>query len=308
MIQEPSYNALVFGLQRIVHSALAGGRHKEMAASLLSRFETPIAVRVMGPDAKANALVASGLSTLAAEPAVRLALQDDLPRADPDAFAKTDIAIWCSFAFSAAEQQIWAHAPETLKDRSVLIRLQDSAPPSTPPLMPGLFDEVLTIPVGAHQGMLAHLAEKLRRRVQSGRRADADNAAFVIDTCKLPDDENNALLPAAAPPPEPKNRCPVLMQLDAMMGAHSATLQDLQLEGGTLAAHVLSTCETLLDQVSEVMETAPAGAVPAALRDDIEDASDSIVLMALEGGAEAAADAICTLIQLRKELHLELAA
>ena len=309
MSAKDRHKALLHDLKRITHSAQVTPQQRDVALNLLRRFETPIAVVVIGPDATANESIVSGLNGLAADPSVRLSLRDGLPPARADWFADIDIVIWCSPAFAPMEEEIWAHAPEALQDRSVLIRLEDAATVSKPNPATALFDEVVTVSLAQQDDILTQLSKKLLRRVQTGLRADADNAAFLIEACALPEDNEPSLADDGAADKGPEvGHGPLLTQIETMMAGHAAALKTMELDGDALAARVLSSCETLLQEVAVVIETAPTGLVPDPLRQDLEDASDSILLMSLEGGVEAATDAISTLIQLRKEMHLGLAA
>lgn len=308
MTQGRTQDTLSRGLARIVQNETIGQRQKEMARALLTRFDTPISVTVMGPDADLRSLVFRALSGLSAEPAIRLTARDNLTAPNRDAFSRIDIAIWCSFAFGTDEQAAWAHAPDVLKDRSALVLLCDDPTEAGKGDEWDLFDEVVAVSLKHPASALSELDNKLLHRVQAGLRADADNAAFLIESCKLPEDEGvQPELPSAPKPPKDESSV-LLAQLETMMAEHAATLRALELDDEPLAAHTLSSCADLVEKMTDLIERAPSDLLSVPILEEIQETHDGIILMALEGNVTAAAEAITTLIQLRKELHLELAA
>lgn len=308
MTQCRTQDALSSGLTRIVHSETIGHRQKEMARAFLTRFDTPIAITVMGPDTDLCNLVFRALSGLSSEPSIRCTARQGLTTASPGLFSGVDIAIWCSFAFGTDEQAFWAHAPEVLKDRSALVLLCDDPTDAGKGEEWDLFDEVCAVPSTHPASALSELANKLLHRVQAGLRADADNAAFLIESCKLPEEDRVPAEPRSTPQPPKDGSSVLLSQLETMMAEHAATLRALELDDEPLAAHTLSSCADLVEQMTDLIESAPSDLLSAPILEEIHETHDGIILMALEGNVTAAAEAITTLIQLRKELHLELAA
>jgi len=308
MTQGRRQDTLSRGLTQIVQSNTIGHRQKEMARALLARFDTPISIAVMGPDADLCSLVFRSLAVLTSEPAIRLTEGLGLTAPDPGSFSRVDIAIWCSFAFGTDEQAVWAHAPDVLKDRSALVLLCDDPTDAGKGDEWDLFDDVIAIPLAHPKSALSELANKLLHRVQAGLQADADNAAFLIESCKLGEEYRPPTEPLIAKQP-PDDACSLLLsQLEKMMAEHAAALRALELDDEPLAAHTLSSCADLVEQMTDLIESAPSDLLSASILEDIQETHDGIILMALEGNVTAAAEAITTLIQLRKELHLELAA
>lgn len=91
---------------------------------------------------------------------------------------RTDIALWCSHDFTAAEAALWAAAPESLRDNSYLVLTRASAPQA-----PAVdFLGCLPVAPGApgSDGARALLAE-LQRRAGRGRQAYLDHALLFLN-------------------------------------------------------------------------------------------------------------------------------
>ena len=307
MKQAKSHQAVQHDLRRIVDCATTSSKQKEMARTLLTRFETPISICVMGPDKSLCELVRQGLEAFSSDQPVGLWKMDGVPSANPETFTGIDIAIWCSRTFCAEEERSWAHAPDTLKDRSVLICLSDEDTPTVQQPVQDHFDEVVSACVHSPTDTLGRLSDYLLQRVHAGLSADFDSAAFLIESCHLPDAGDPAQF-AFGSTEDPQTDQAMLPKLEAMMERHAAELSTADIDENEIAAHVLSSCEALLQQMADVVEIMPLGGAQSPLLDDVQDIQDRLLLMAMDDGMGAATEAVSCLIQLRKELHLEQAA
>ncbi|WP_424978561.1 hypothetical protein [Leisingera sp. S232] len=146
-----------------------------------------------------------------------------LDRAVPWSAQKTDIALWCTQAFTAAEQAAWARAPENMKDSAILLVAKADELAAQGRLQPALaaiqsaagehFNQVL--PLAALDAQAARRQDgtvdrdRLRRtggqalisaimhEANLRQQAALDRAGDLLRTCAVAP----AAIPAAAPAP-----------------------------------------------------------------------------------------------------------
>jgi energy-coupling factor transporter ATP-binding protein EcfA2 len=262
------------------------------------------------------------------------------------ATGRADIVLWCSQVFDTAEQSLWAPAPDKLKDHSFLVvtkadRLENQG------ILSARISELSEIvaeefyrmyPVATRQAISAFspngardedlwtssggnaLANAVKALVDTGRRADRDNALAFLSRY-APD----VTIPAAKPKmaqrvePQPDNP-PDLPANDTATSTFRQALTMLEeradLMLGVVAGSradkpmlVLDHCLETADRLSEiVMELESPQSPFLELQEDIMECSDMMVLFHLEKTEDAATDAVTLLLQLKKEMSLAVAA
>lgn len=266
---------------------------------------------------------------------------------------RADIVLWCSQSFDEKEQSLWASAPDTLKDHSFLViskadnlerrgvlssrisQLSDIVSEEFYRMYPvatlqaisaisgdGTRNENIWVASGGHA-----LASAVRQLVDTGRRADRDNAlAFLARyTPDLPD----VVRPKAQPDADPAkgwvetlpttDRAELARQTgatgtfrqalaflqeraDLMLGVVGANRPDTQ---ALVLDHCLETAEKLSEIVMAVEDDDPT---LCEIQEDILECGDMMVLFHLEKTEDAATDAVTLLLQLKKEMSLAVAA
>ncbi|HIE32689.1 MAG TPA: hypothetical protein EYP81_01390 [Thermodesulfobacteriaceae bacterium] len=262
------------------------------------------------------------------------------------ATSRADIVLWCSQTFDTEEQSLWALAPDKLKDHSFLVvtkadQLENQG------ILSARISELSEIvaeefyrmyPVATRQAISAFssdgardedlwtssggnaLANAVKQLVDTGRRADRDNALAFLSRY-APD----MAIPAAKPKvtrrvePQPETP-PNLPANDTVTSTFRQALTMLEeradLMLGVVAGSradkpmlILDYCLETADKLSEiVMELESAQSPFADLQEDIMECSDMMVLFHLEKTEDAATDAVTLLLQLKKEMSLAVAA
>ncbi|MCV6592573.1 MAG: hypothetical protein OIF48_06455 [Silicimonas sp.] len=279
------------------------------------------------------------------------------------AVRRTDIALWCSQAFDAAERRVWARVPDSLKDHAFLV-LTKADLLSAEKLLSARVSELETIvaeefhslfAVATLQALRARagsevdealfhasgggaILSEILRHAERGRRADFDSAHMFLSRYQIkaapravPEPAAVAEAPVAEadlPPMVPPARvepapsapeeaaAPSVINRDlfiesvgylkrrgAALGEAAAALE----EGGAkpLVAQCVDAVEHLVDEFSQD-ETGCAAT--DAFIDELAEASDMMVLMQVEEGDGPAADAVTLLLQLRRDMEMQLAA
>jgi len=266
------------------------------------------------------------------------------------ATSRADIVLWCSQAFDTAEQSLWASAPDKLKDHSFLV-VTKADELENQGILSARISELSEIvaeefyrmyPVATRQAISAFssdrardedlwtssggnaLANAVKQLVDTGRRADRDNALAFLNRY-APDMPTLAAKPKAAQREEPQLETPPdLPTNDTTNDSATSTFRqaltmleeraDLML--GVVAGSrpdkpmlVLDHCLETADKLSEiVMELESTQSPYSDLQEDIMECGDMMVLFHLEKTEDAATDAVTLLLQLKKEMSLAVAA
>ena len=264
---------------------------REAADQLLKRMTSRVHLAVLGPLTDANALLADHLREVLDTSDVTVSITGL-----DTSFEGVDVGLWCSIAFGSEEARLWAHAPEALREKSFLIVLTNGSGTRLSQAATELFDETIYIPMQDDEAALAHLRNKIAKRIRSAREADEDHAAWLLKS-------NEAVSLAPIVPP------PMLEAADAMLEQHAQVCLTLEpAEEQAYAKAVLESCTEVgqaLDEHFDELECAPD---LQDLKADVALAHDALVLMSLEGGLPAACDAIERLMQLRQSVQHHLAA
>ncbi len=262
------------------------------------------------------------------------------------ATSRADIVLWCSQAFDAEEQSLWASAPDKLKDHSFLVvtkadKLENQG------ILSARISELSEIvaeefyrmyPVATRQAISAFssggardedlwtssggnaLANAIKQLVDTGQRADRDNALAFLNRY-APDMPIPVAKPKAAKPVEPRPETPPVPPAnDTATSTFRQALTMLEeradLMLGVVAGSrpdkpmlVLDHCLETADKLSEIVMELQSTKPPFSdLQEDIMECSDMMVLFHLEKTEDAASDAVTLLLQLKKEMSLAVAA
>lgn len=177
------------------------------------------------------------------------------------------------------------------------------------------------------------LIDALRRQILTGRREDTDSALLYLNRYGVSADEARAVTPAANDAPAAAHEAasaaspsaPALLRggtpMDQAPPAFAAALEYLQdhaarmlalaaKEGAASNDDILERCSSIANGLVDILMEEGAGenADPglAALRDDVVEGADMMLLFQLEKNDDAATDAVTLLIQLKREVAARL--
>lgn len=304
-------------LSEISRASGVASRQQQMAARLSVRMQTPIQVGFFGADIDLVSLLFNGLSQyLNVEFTGGIIETGDMvlqQHSTPD-FAKVDIAIWATRQLDAAENAIWAAAPDSVKDHSFLLALYDDGaaiPDQQTPWVDAALDEFakfMALPIRHQQCEVQPLWSAVLASVAQGRQADQDHATYLIELLK-----GKVTQPLAKPVAEPTPVAePVAQPISTIWQQAADTLivhgAAISVIDGTLdCAAVLAECATATDDLSDLFMAAPQGDEDQQrFQDDVMLAADNIVLMSLENDAASATDAVTMLLQLQRDVSVRL--
>lgn len=254
---------------------------------------------------------------------------------------RTDIALWCSQGFDAAEAEIWARAPEALLNNAYLILTGGRSPAAKAEFLRTFPVDATAVGQGLPEGA-AQMIEEVRRCAERGRQGLIDGALLFLSrnqnrraaptrtlTRPLHHAAGAPARPLAAnlssgaptrpltePRPEPQigRTSPARRELSRaavdLLRRRAGELRDSMTVWGAAAGpqvlgHCLETMEQLVQRVTAPEAPEAANAEVEAL---VMDAADVILLLQSEQGMVPAADAVTLLLQLRRELEARLAA
>lgn len=276
-----------------------------------------------------------------------LAAGDDVTEQAPAlvwAAKRTDVSIWCTHDFDAIEAQVWAAAPDRLKNHAHLAVFGGADAAET---LRGRalsdFDSVVAVRQGPDGADATRLLARLGDDIDTALGEDMDAARLLLHRFGLdaaPDAAATEVAPtepsptedAVAAPPEQAAPAPVaelrVPETDPALAADRIALlsepilflkrrtrnlfetlewQDESTEGwvSDLLEHCCETADGLRDRAAAWPED---DAEIIDLREMIDEASDMAVLLQVEGGPDQAQDATAMLCQLRAELEGKLPA
>jgi hypothetical protein len=286
-----------------------------------------------GPDILAQAPVFLSVET-PAEGLRRMSVLALCLEADPAlhvpamawAARRSEIAIWCTGRFGAADAAIWAAAPERLRHHAFLVELA----PGPGPAAAGA-DFLARFAAGgrAPGDVVAALRDRLAADMEEALAADIDATRLFLHrlghaTAAAP---VTPAVPAAAPAPAPATAppaatpAPAPARAEARRALFSEPLLYLTRRARTLAqalawlddgdawpdevlAGCAETAEGLRDRAASWPEDDP---VACALRAAIDEMGDTALLLQIEGGADAAETAAALMGQMRRDFEQALA-
>lgn len=281
---------------------------------------------------------------------------------------RTDIALWCSQTFDAAEQAVWRRVPDSLKDHAFLV-LTKADVLSAENQLSARVSALETVVAEEFHSLFAvatlqairavrsdsvdeamfhasgggALTSEVLRHAERGRRADFDSAQMFLSRyqVKAAGDDMSAKRRALSEP-GPGNKTPmVVVNENAEMAsptrnavpsrepapakvANTALFIDairyLKRRGDGLTetvsslgegrtGAVMESCVDAVEHLVDLFSQDESGCDAAdAFFDDLAEAQDMLVLMQLEDGDGPAADAATLLLQLRRDMEMQLAA
>lgn len=253
---------------------------------------------------------------------------------------RSDIAIWCSQQFDDRERALWSKAPDHLKDHSFLaltradrLFMKGELAERIARLQPVVADEFMCLyPVATQQAAAARAPgsalnealwhssggrafyEGIRRQVEQARTADLDHAYMLLERYKvaLPDADATPAHPA---PPTPVQRAAakparsaagennVQKALDVLRDCADELLAASDTANGASTDRILARCSATAEQLVDLLSAGnPADLTLEALREDVVEGEQMLMLLRLERGESAAEDSLTVLLQLKKEL------
>ncbi len=274
--------------------------------------------------------------------------RDEMAAAIRWAAKRTDIAIWCSRGFGAAEQAQWARVPDAVKDHAflALTHADRQAPDALArrlgavcEAMAGEFNAIL--PVATAQALAAQragggdrerlvkasgltaLRSELFRHIDLGRQADIDHAYMFISRF-----EKLAPEAAASAGPEPLGLDNLRRIADqpaqrpaaeprrifadgaAYLRSQAAELMcDIEEFGTDAAKPMLDRC---VDAANTLVDMVAGGGSAteweAQAADAAMDAADALLLLSLENSPDAAENALNLLLQVKIDFEVAAAA
>ena len=255
------------------------------------------------------------------------------------AAARTDIALWFSAKYDESDQRIWTKVPERIQDHAYLV-LTDSAPQEAAAIKSahrGEFHDVYAIAPDApeHETGIGALVDRLIAHAEMGREADADSALLFLRSqdalsakstprksspAPAAGREPVAQEAASAPATAPKTPEPVESKPNPMREVYAKGLRYIrqrsenmltELQRDAIApGDVASECSDTLVHLSDLLNASDDGSADemAELTDTVLEAESLVVLMENEKSAQAAADAVAILLQVRHDFETCLAA
>ncbi|GGO51734.1 hypothetical protein GCM10011315_05570 [Roseovarius pacificus] len=254
---------------------------------------------------------------------------------------RADIVLWCSQDFNDAEQQLWAMAPDHIKDHSFLVltkadkqMMRGVLPGIMSRLEPVVAEEFLGMcPVATIQGITAQtsgaavddalwassggqrLMNLVLNEVRQGRAADIDQGRVFLERLSTqapmaPDASAAPPSPAPAPhqtsgnePVAAKTGALLSEAVDLLQKQAGQMLDSLDMSGELNSDAILNGCVEAVSSLGTLMDRiAPNNPAAQTVRDDLQDGEEMLVLFQLERGEDAALDAVTLLLQMRKEL------
>jgi len=264
------------------------------------------------------------------------------------AFERADVALWCTQSFDAIERALWAPAPDALKDHSFLIITK-----ADQLLMKGVLENQISsvedvvaqefhslYSVATIQAISAQsengntdtevwhasgghaLHEAVLRLVDTGRRADADNALLFLSRYSAVVSQIEQLRPAQTETPKPitpdlevdtetaatltganKNRAVFVEALDFLQDRAERLAKAFRNRGGQDANDILDQCLDTANELNTLLSDFDSSDDALAdLQNDVLESADMMLLLQLEQSQDAATDAVTLLLQLKKEV------
>lgn len=244
----------------------------------------------------------------------------------------TNITIWCSEDFNEAERACWARFPDSVKDHSYLaltkadqLQMKGTLAAQTARFQEQDCEDFLALyPIASKQAIAAHrdgLIDNAELWTASGGQALHDGLAHQIDVARRADLDYADMLLARLPE--------IVIDETSDDPAPFSPAENRSATGPMSRTEAVETALTLLQDCAEEMSKAPtpdpkdvlaqsaqtaqalatlfmdAGAEDAqvnALRDDVLESEQVIMLLQLEDTTSAAHDAVGALLQLKKEM------
>lgn len=303
----PTQNAL----EALLESGSLPATQQEVGARLLARLTSDVEVVLAGPlEATKTQLAAAFQAHKLARAHVRVL---PWPQQEP---IRGDLCIWCTTGFDEEEQNRWTDAPERLKDHSFLVpvlpdsfaagdlqRLEGIAEQEFFGFLPVPYDESLSQIPGKN---LRALLQEVQRSVESGCAADEDHAQMFLSQH---DPSHARVVPAQDPGDGPAQGSPFASALHIMQQHIEDLAGVMEPQTDDDCDMILTLCSEAAEAVTDFFQTSGgASEVSEAFLEDLQSATDRVVLLSLEGGVTPTLMAVTTVLQMRRELETRIAA
>ncbi|WP_322894543.1 MULTISPECIES: hypothetical protein [unclassified Yoonia] len=268
------------------------------------------------------------LPALAKISVLKVAAPDDptaLHRASQWAAKRSDLVIWCSPTFDAAEQMVWAQMPYRIKDNAILLltradaRRAQGQPDQANAASGDDFHKILAI--AATDAIAARnpdgSVDKHRMRDSGGTaligavlQQIARRRQAILDMADLLLARHVATQPAGpqtAMQSATRAICQHALDQITALGARLVTM--LTENNGVASAAIMGLTAAQLQWLSAYLNDTGDDTDPALhrLRDMAFDAADLVQLMQMEKRGDATEDAVSLLLQIKHDLEAELA-
>lgn len=253
---------------------------------------------------------------------------------------RTDIALWCSRAFSRTDDTLLAGVPDALRDHAYLV-LTDCDADRASEVKELCRDAVIDVysldfsdaARAAGETGAGALGARLLSHAALGRQADADTALLFLRSHEVavarpaadgrsgpaarPAPEPATAAPAPPPDVAPPAPAPAKRRVPALSGEHRAVfshgLNLLRAVGDELMAAdpsaIPGRCGEVLQDLSDLLEGQEDDAGQfGELVDMVYEAESLVILMENEDETTSPADAVAILLQVRHDLEHRLAA
>lgn len=334
MIDTAEHSDLCGRLRHLLETAPLTKEARKVGERVLNRLSSDIRVVLLGPE------------TFGKDYLQRVLVARALPRTDIRLvasgdhfnFQDADVCLWVTSGFARDEAEQWAPAPDQLKDHSFLVPVADKDSAAArfdaaslsvlgdiaAEEFFGLFPIVIDRTVQDQQPLAVEsLLREVANILRLGLQADADNAQMFL---KLHQPKGLAQPPRGA---APSRAVAMPMTAPAARGTPETGTEATEVYRKALGAlrdraaafeplmsaredadvlRVLSICEETSAAVADVFQDSPLRD-PAfiRIREEMLSAADKIMLMSLEGGVAPAVAAVTTILQIRREMEVQIA-
>ena len=318
-----------------LHNLLRAGtledEPQKLGERMMNRLMSEIRVVLLGPAVAGKDYLLEVL-TVKALPQTSISVADQTSGFH---FEDAEVCIWCTSGFGAEEADQWRDAPDRLKDHSFLVPIAtfettaerhgqaqlDVFEGIAAEEFHGLFPIVIG-PQDANEekNAVQKLIREVGNLVQSGLAADSDNAQLFLKM-------HHSKIPERSIQPADQPRAPVPQSVGlGTTNEHSATLDVYRKAYATLRDNatrlapftsanaeseylqILEICEEASSEIADVVsESRLDNPEFGKIKDDIQSAADKILLMSLEGGMVPAITATTIILQIQRELEVQIA-
>jgi len=310
-------------LRHLLDAGTLADEPRKTGERVLNRLSSDIYVVLLGPATEGKDYLQEVLAARAL-PRTEVRL---VPWGDDVNFQDADICLWVTSGFEHAEAEQWQSAPDRLKDHGFLVPTADTDSAFGQARLTALGDIAaeefyglfpIVTGVGATdpqwdrvEGLVREVANMVRLGVQ----ADADTAQMFLRLHQ----GKEAAPPDPAVPPRPPSARDGPETREVVTGVYRTALDALRHHIAALAPLVTASEDADVQRIlsiSQETSAAVAGVFSSSpqrdpdfveIREDMLSAADRILLMSLEGGVAPAVAAVTTLLQIRREMEVQIA-
>lgn len=326
MIDTAGHRDICQQLRHLLDAGTLVDEPRKTGERVLRRLSSDIRVVLLGPGTEGKDYLQEVL-TARALPRTKVRL---VAWGDDVNFQDADICLWVTSWFEHAEAEQWQSAPDRLKDHSFLVPTADTDTAVArfgrarlsalgdiaAEEFYGLFPIVTR--VGAtdpQRDRIEGLVREVANMVRLGLQADADNAQMFLrlhqgKEVEPPQPAVSPLHPSTRDGPETRDAVTEVYRtaLDALRHHTEALAPLVTASEDTDVLRILSICQETSAAVADVFSgSALRDPDFVEIREDMLSAADRILLMSLEGGVAPAVAAVTTLLQIRREMEVQIA-